>query len=137
MITVDEDAAAVPRLKPNETFIAVVVLQDAKRPVPIGPGDPELERFLDTPEEELLQVLDLVLRIDWVGGILAGNFLDTLRQESAPKGSWHQRNRLIARRQSEQLDLTRFRGHLISWEKGVHDVENESALCSGVSPADG
>ena len=34
------------------------------------------------------------------------------------------------------MDLTRFRGHLISWEEGVHDVENESALCSGVSLAE-
>ena len=33
------------------------------------------------------------------------------------------------------VDLTRFRGHLISWEKGVQDVEYAPALCTRVSVA--
>ena len=27
------------------------------------------------------------------------------------------------------LGLTRFRGHLTIWEKGVHDAKKETALC--------
>ena len=27
------------------------------------------------------------------------------------------------------LGLTRFRGHLTIWEKGVHDAKEETALC--------
>ena len=35
------------------------------------------------------------------------------------------------------LGLTRFRGHLISWEKGVHDAEKKITLSFRVSPSDG
>ena len=38
---------------------------------------------------------------------------------------------------SESLELTRFRGYPISWERGVHDGENESAVPTGVPRADG
>jgi len=27
-----------------------------------------------------------------------------------------------------RVDLTRFRGHLINWEEGIHDVEKKSPL---------
>ncbi len=36
-----------------------------------------------------------------------------------------------------ELELTRFRGYPISWERGVHDGENESAVPTGVPRADG
>ncbi len=32
-------------------------------------------------------------------------------------------------RAAEQVGLTRFRGHLTIWEKGVHDAKKETALC--------
>ena len=35
------------------------------------------------------------------------------------------------------MDLTRFCGHLISWEKGVHDVDDAFALFIRVPGADG
>ena len=42
-----------------------------------------------------------------------------------------------ARWSLERLDLPRFGGHLISWEKGVHDVAYTSALSIRVQGADG
>jgi hypothetical protein len=37
----------------------------------------------------------------------------------------------------DRMDWTRFRGHLISREGGVHDVEKERAIFAGVSAEDG
>jgi hypothetical protein len=34
------------------------------------------------------------------------------------------------------LELTRFRGHLIIWETGVHDVKSKRSLSAGIPAAD-